>query len=308
MTRPKRDNRKTLYLLMDTETTKNNGLVFDMAYELFDRNGLTYEYGSFLFTDVLAIEEPFFKDKIATYWEMVYRKKIVPMSIHMARFLFNRMLEKYTSRNYKVVICAYNASFDVKHLGDTSAHLNKEKFVIKPNKNLLFYDLMHGWVENCPVDYGWTAPWTREAPWEPDPRTGRPQPWNIKTSAESVYQYITGKPDFIEKHVAFEDIVIEKVILFDILKRKKKLYIVESPKDFITPCWQIAQERCKVPIKARKEKELAFRATLEVDPNLKVRLENEPTIIFPDQEPTWQENKVSEPVGLVDNFKDTEEG
>src|SRR5690349_9795155 len=105
MTRPKRDNRKTLYLLMDTETTKKNGLVFDFSFELFDRFGLTYEYGSYLFTDILAIEEPFFKEKIANYWQYVYRKKIVPMPLHTVRFIFNRMLKKYANSNYKIVIC-----------------------------------------------------------------------------------------------------------------------------------------------------------------------------------------------------------
>jgi len=47
--------KQTLYLMLDTETTMKNGLVFDAAFELFDRSGNTYEYGSYLFSDVLAI-------------------------------------------------------------------------------------------------------------------------------------------------------------------------------------------------------------------------------------------------------------
>jgi hypothetical protein len=283
MTHRKRDNRKTLYLLMDTETTKNNGLVFDFSYELFDRHGLRYEYGSFLFTDILAIEEPYFKEKIANYWQHVFRKNIVPLPMHTVRFIFNRMIKKYTRRNYKIIICAYNAAFDVSHLGSTSINVNKEKFLIEMNENLYFYDLWEGWCEGCPIDYGYTAPWTHENPGTINPKTGKPFPWNVKTSAESVYQYISGKPDFIEKHVAFEDIVIEKVILFDILKRKKKLHIVQSPKDFVSMPWKIVQERCKKPIEERIAKELAYRETMASLPDLKPRLDeqNKPSIIFP---------------------------
>ena len=286
MTRPKRDSRKVLYLLMDTETTMKNGLVFDMAFKLFDRNGRMYEYGSYLFTDVLAIEEPYFKEKIATYWQYVYRKKIVPLPLHTVRFIFNRMLRKYTERNYKIVICAYNALFDVTHLGDTSRNLNKENFVIELNDNIKFFDLWHGWVSGCPVDYGYTAPFVHgKLAGTTNPKTKKAFSWNIKTSAEAVYQYIVDNPNFVEHHVAFEDIIIEEIILFDILKRKKKLHIVDNPKHFVSMPWKIAQERCRVPIEARKNKELSLREILESVPDISTRLDhmtdNKPTIVFP---------------------------
>lgn len=286
MTRTPRDRRKTLYLLMDTETTKNNGLVFDFAFELFDRHGFTYEYGSYVFTDILAIEEPFFKEKIADYWKHVYRRKITPMPMHTVRFLFNRMLKKYADSNYKIVICAYNANFDVTHLGSTSRNVNSEHFLTTKHDNIKFLDLWHGWADGCPVEYGYTAPWVHETPGRLNPKTGKPYSWNIKTSAESVYQYIIGNNNFIEKHVAYEDIVIEKVILFDMLKRKKKLHIVDSPKDFVSMPWKIVQERCAKPIEIRKEKQLQLYAMLDSVPKLAEQVEEtqQTSIVFPEQE------------------------
>lgn len=252
--------KKTLYLLLDTETTMKNGMVFDMAFSLFDRKGKRYEHGSFLFKDVLAIEEPFYKDKIAEYWNLAYKRKVKPMSVRAVRRYFNNMLENYLANN-KVIMCAYNAAFDTSHLGMTSENMVKKPFLSSKAKGLQFLDLWYAWVQGCPKNYGKHAPWTHEKPGTINPKNGRPLPWNIKTSAEAVYQFITKNPFFIEKHMAHSDIEIEQVILMDILKRKQKLPVVSSPKEFQAMPWKLAQERCKEYIIERIGKEQLLMET-----------------------------------------------
>lgn len=277
--------QKTLYCLMDTETTMKNGMVFDFAFDLFDRSGKTFESGSYLFTDVLAIEEPFYKEKIAQYWQLVYKHHIKPASLRVVRRVFNKTLQRYIKKGYKIVLCAYNAQFDITHLGETSENILSKKWLEPETKNLWFYDLWHGWVAGCPVDYGWTAPLTHEKAGQKNPKTGKPFPFNIKTSAEAVYSYLVDNPHFEEKHIAFSDILIEKVILLDILARKKKMHIVRSPKDFISHPWKIAQERCRGPIEARKLRQMSMAPILEAVPDITTKdapmAGDIPTIVFP---------------------------
>lgn len=263
--------RKTLFCLIDTETTMKNGMVFDFAYHLVDKNGQTYEKGSYLFTDVLAIEEPFYKEKIAQYWKLVYKKHIQPGSLRAVRHMYNAMLQRY--QGFKIVIAAYNAAFDTSHLALTSHNLLKKPWLWESNKNVLFFDLWHGWIVNCPVEYGYTAPFTV-------PAKGRPMTYNIQTSAEAVYKYISGNDKFKEKHIAYADLIIELVILLDIIKRKKKMHIVDHPKHFVSMPWKLAQQRCRGPIEFRKAKQLSMAEIIEQVPEA----ENESVITFPETE------------------------
>jgi len=262
--------KQTLYLMLDTETTMKNGLVFDAAFELFDRSGNTYEYGSYLFSDVLAIEEPFYKDKIAQYWALAFKGKVRPIRFRTFRKIFNDLLMRYLP-SYKIVICAYNAKFDIDHIGKNCKHLlDGAQFLNEKTKNVMFLDLWHAWVQGCPVDYGYFAPFSDKG--------------NLRTNAENVYRYISEHHNFEEKHIAHSDIVIEKVILMDILRRKKKLPLVSNPKDFVAMPWKLAQERCKVPIADRKKKQALMAPVLESIPDLTTRkghMTDEPTIVFP---------------------------
>jgi hypothetical protein len=244
-------NKKRLYCLIDTETTKHNGLVFDMAYELMDKNGQTYELESFLFKDVLAIEDPFYKEKIAEYWNLCYKQKVKPLSTKAVRRIFNKQMASYQNKGYEIVMTAFNAAFDIRVLGETSRDKIGKAWLEKDvaTKGIKLFDLWHGWVMGCPKNYGVTAAMSEKG--------------NIKTSAEEVFRYISHNPQFEEKHVAHSDIKIEKIILMDILKRKKKLHIVDSPKSFVAQPWKIAQERCRAAIEYRKAKQSSLTAVID---------------------------------------------
>lgn len=281
-------SKKTLYCLIDTETTMKNGLVFDFAFELLDRKMTIYEKGSYLFYDVLAIEEPWYKEKVAQYWSLTYKRYIKPASLRSVRYVFNRIMQQYLKDGYKIILCAYNATFDVTHLGKTSVNILSKQWLEPETKGLKFYDLWHGWVSGCPIEYGWTAPFVHgELAGQPIPnKPGKRYSWNIKTSAEAVYSYLTDDPNFEEKHIAYSDLFIEKVILADILARKKKMHVVNNPKEFISMPWQIAQQRCKGPIEARKvRRQLAMSQIIDMVPDVTAPETpfkgDTPTILFP---------------------------
>ncbi len=266
--------KRILYCIVDCETTKKNGLVFDMAYRVIDKKRTLYAVGSFLFKDVLAIEEAWYKEKVSQYWLLVNKGKIKPVTFKVGRRIFNRQIAALQAKGYKIIFCAYNAAFDISHLGMTSEELTKQKFL---DVKMPLFDLWHGWVAGCPVEYGYFAPFTVPAP-------GKKPAWNIKTSAEVVYKWLSDDAKFEEKHIAHSDVLIEEIILMDILKRKKKMHIVKSPKDFVAMPWKIAQERCKGPIEYRKAKQMSFEATVNKVPDISTRqghMTDKPTIVFP---------------------------
>jgi hypothetical protein len=256
---------------MDTETTMKNGLVFDFAFELFDKRGLTYESGSFLFKDVMSIEEPFYKEKIANYWVLASKKYVKPMTVRAVRRIVNNTLRKYTALGFQIIICAYNAQFDVTHMGMTSEELTGKKFLDPDIKGIKFFDLWHGWCVGCPIEFGYSAPMTPAG--------------NLRTTAETVFRYLTDNPNFVERHVAFFDLQIEKIILMDILKRKKKMHIVNSPKEFVSMPWKLVTQRCRKPIEFRKAKQESMAEIIEQVPDLSTKeghLKENPTIFFPE--------------------------
>lgn len=238
--------QKVAYVLVDTETTKRNGLVFDCAYIVFDRKGRELHKGSFLFKNVMAVEEPFYKEKIALYWKLVEKGKIRPVSFKAFREYFNLVLEKLQREGYRIILMAYNAEFDTRVLGTTTKALigPEEKFL---RVKVELFDLMHGWAVTCPAKYGETAPFSPKG--------------NLRTTAETVFRFESGDPNFVESHVAYADVQIERQIFNSILKRKKKLHIVSHPKDFVAQPWRVVQERCKRQIAKRKnDRQLAMQA------------------------------------------------
>jgi hypothetical protein len=151
--------------------------------------------------------------------------------------------------------------FDVGVLGKTTAALlgidpktgNPYKFLTVKVK---LFDVMHGWAATCPKDYGRTAPFNT-------PKPGRKPTGNVSTTAENVYRYEAQDPTFTERHVAFEDVKIEKQILLKILNRKKKMHIVTNPADFVGSPWKLVQERCSKYIRERDDYPL--KATMPME-------------------------------------------
>lgn len=146
--------------------------------------------------------------KMPKYWQGVYERKIVPMP-------FADVLRKLTATVdfYDVdAIAAYNAGFDNRAMGKTTEWMFDNPNWL--NRQVPIWDIWGGACSNiCNTEkfFKWAENhgYISEA-------------GNPKTSAEVVFQYITGKPDFEEEHTGMEDSEIEAAILFSVLRRKRK--------------------------------------------------------------------------------------
>jgi hypothetical protein len=88
-------------------------------------------------------------------------------------------------------------------------------------------DIWDAWADCCPMRY------TAEVS----------QSGNIRTRAQDVYRFESGQPDFEEAHTGYEDTKIEAQILLKVLARKRKLPIVNHPRDFAGSPWRKVQVR-----------------------------------------------------------------
>jgi hypothetical protein len=84
-------------------------------------------------------------------------------------------------------------------------------------------DIWGNWALSAPKCY--TAPATASGKF-------------LSTTAQNVYRFESQQPDFIEAHTAYEDTTIEAEILLKILRRKKRLKVVKTPREFDAQIWE----------------------------------------------------------------------
>ena len=59
--------RKNAFIVMDTETSAHNGLVFDFGWTTIDKQGNVLGKGDLNFLDVLTREKPYYVHKISNF-------------------------------------------------------------------------------------------------------------------------------------------------------------------------------------------------------------------------------------------------
>ncbi len=230
--------KKQVFVVLDTETTKRNGMVFDAGWTTIDRSGKLYGMGSFLFKDILEQDNPFYRHKIASYWQMAWNRDIRPVKFKVFRKLFNLHLAYLRAQGLQPIVCAYNAAFDTRVLSLTSKTMTGKPFLNAP---VLMLDIWDAWAKTCPKRY--------VAEVSPS--------GNIRTRAEDVFKFESNQPDFVEAHTGYEDTKIEAQILLKVLSRKRgKLPIVTHPKQFNAQPWRTVQQRLAGRVEAIKAAQL----------------------------------------------------
>jgi hypothetical protein len=219
--------KPTIFVVVDVETTKRDGLVFDIGWNAIDRKGKVYSQGSYLAYDVLQRDMPFYLEKIGLYYKRIANKTIRPLRFRTIRKKFNAEIIRLHNLGHRIIFCAYNAPFDASRLGDTSRKLTGSGFLQIPIHML---DIWHAWCETCPRNFTSTPS-----------KSGKF--WS--TSAESVYAWEMQLDYYVEPHIAFPDTLIESEILMRVLARKKKLPIVSKPDQFTGNPWKIANNRVR---------------------------------------------------------------
>lgn len=228
-----------LMLVIDTETlgnakSKKTLRVYDFGYIVRDRQGVIYEAGSFVVTDVfyqLAFEmqSAYYADKLPQYRQGVaHLGQWEPISFLQLKDLMTDVVRTYGIKR----VFAYNAAFDKAALNATTKALSNGFSSYFFPYGVEYCDL---WRPACEVimnnrNYfafaqlnGFTS-----------------EKGNVRTGAEACYSYLTSDGDYVEKHTGLEDVMIESEILTELFKSRKKLdFAVKG-----TP-WHIPQKKYK---------------------------------------------------------------
>ena len=212
--------QKNAYVVMDTETSFRNGLVFDFGWTTIDKRGNVLGSADLNFLDVICKEKPYYIHKIKGYARRQRKAIHKVTTFAVGQRLFNLHIQHLKAAGYRVILCAYNAGFDCRVLGGTSRAFGCGKF-LRHSVELL--DIWGNWALSAPKAY--TAPATASGKF-------------LSTTAQNVYRFESQQPDFIEAHTAYEDTTIEAEILLKILRRKKRLKVVKSPRDFDAQIWE----------------------------------------------------------------------
>ena len=224
------------YIVLDTETAPTfrhcdgqphpeTSLVYDVGWVVVDGNsGEFLETRSFLNTDVFFTQfmnSAYYAEKLPNYWDII-RDNVSEFDASNWYFdtflnIFNQFKEDV--REYEVRdIWAYNAKFDKTVLNHTIETLSNgyvrffAPYGVK-NTKVHWRDVWD--YASCITGSEKFVKWAMAH--EKLTASGNP-----KTSAECVYQYLTGDDGFVEEHTALSDAMIEAYILRKAKKRHKK--------------------------------------------------------------------------------------
>lgn len=200
--------KKPKYMVIDTETTLVSQQAFNIAYQITTHRGYQVEKKDFWLPEVLEEDTPWYPTPKPTTARSATRAQVHSQL-------------KEDEKKIDVAL-AYNSPFDQKAL---KATVDFE--FTKPVKDLWTAAAVY----LCDEEY---IEWARE--------TGKVTPkGNIKTSAETVYQFISGVDDFEELHTAYQDTQCEKEILKQLIAKGVDLSKLENH----PAPWRIVKKRAE---------------------------------------------------------------
>jgi len=215
--------KPTLFVITDIETTLRKRIAFDVAWRIIDRTGRQYNAGSYVIREAFKHDVPFFAEKLGHYFDDAYSQLIKPASILEVRAEYNRQISELIVAGHRVIACAFNAAFDFKYLPETVRELTGNPDARWLDQRVEIMDIWDYWGASVPLNY--TAAPTASGKY-------------ISTSAESAYRWEFNCADFVERHIAWHDCLIESDILIKALRRKKPMPIVQSPKQLAGAIWK----------------------------------------------------------------------
>ncbi len=213
---------KKLFMVLDTETLgiAPKNVVYDIAWKIVDKRGNVYKTCAYLVEEVICDKElmktAYYYDKMPHY-RMMYKQ-----GLRIMKPLEEIRQELISDLKTIDVFSAYNAQFDIgailKTFGIDINGMKKEIYCIWKNSAHI-YGLRKMYKEFC-IEYGLYS-----------------EVGNVKTNAECIYRYLTGKHDFIEEHTALEDVEIEHEILKHLFRQKKKNHW--KPMNWKSGAWKV---------------------------------------------------------------------
>lgn len=200
--------QKPKYMVLDTETTLNTQQAFNVAWQVTTHRGYQLKKKDFWLPEVLEDDQPWYPTP-----QPKTAKKATKAQVKQELLNDEKEID---------VALAYNCPFDQKALKATI-----EFEFTKPVKDLWTAAAVY----LCDEDY---IEWAREH----DKVTPK---GNIKTSAETVYQYISGVNEWVEEHTAYQDTQCEKEILKQLIAKGVDLTKLENH----PAPWRIVKKRAE---------------------------------------------------------------
>lgn len=225
-------DRTEKFLVVDVETANDVKcpLVYDIGFVVTNRHGEIFEAKHFIVEDIFCHEEEllrtcYYSKKIPEYYKLLADKKC-----ELVNFYSARQTILYFMRFYKITkVGAFNCYFDRFALNNTFRWLTKSKYRYFFPRGTDFFCI---WHMACQVIC--TQKKYLRFCFENMYYSNRGA---VKTNAETIYRYYLGTPNFDEKHMGLDDVVIETFILEKCYAQHKKM-----DTGINRMCWQIPQK------------------------------------------------------------------
>lgn len=224
--------KKNFYLVLDVETANStdDALVYDLGGAVCDKHGNIFDSFSFVVSDIFdqeaeLMQSAYYAQKLPKYHEGLRAGAFNRVSFNTARRHVADLIKLYSIEQ----VFAYNANFDLNALNKTQRWLTKSKYR---------YFLPYGIQFNCIWHMACQTICSQKTyrKWAIENGLVSPK-GNLKTSAETVYAYISNQDEFEEDHTGLQDVLIEVAILAHVFRQKKKV-----DRSINRLCWRIPQK------------------------------------------------------------------
>jgi DNA polymerase III epsilon subunit-like protein len=202
------------FIVIDTETAGafNCPLTYDIGFAVVDKTGHVYESHSYVIGDIFLdnkelMKTAYYADKIDNYWRDINSGKRKLRRFSTVKRIFKDVCDQYGIR----FVVAHNARFDDRALKNSQRVLSKGRYKSFFPRGIILLDSlkMARAVFSQDSDY-------RKFCLENNYITKRNQ---LRFTAEILYRFLINDTSFIEEHMGLEDVMIEKEILAECLRR-----------------------------------------------------------------------------------------
>lgn len=222
------DKRKNYIIGLDTETCNgimegdnldlSQSLVYDLGWAVTDKHGNIYRTRSFVIYETFCVmkdvmRSAYYADKIPKYWEEIKSGQRKLVSMWTARKVLFEDIKEFKVKN----IFAHNAGFDVRALNNTIRYISKSKYRWFFPRRIVMWDTL----KMSRQTIGKQKSYIRYC--ERNGYMTRHKVPQVRLTAEIIYRYITGNPDFNESHTGLEDVLIETKIFNHCVRQHKKM-------------------------------------------------------------------------------------
>ena len=222
------DRRKNYYIVLDTETCNgimtdegldlSCSLVYDIGWQVIDKQGNVYEKRSFIIDEIFNDEREMMNSAYYANKIPMYEKELAEGKRTLTHFYNVRRLMFQDCRTYDIkAIIAHNAPFDYNATNNTQRWLTKSKYRYFLPYGIPIFDTMKMALDTIAKEKGYNNFCEREGFMT---KHKNPRP---RVTAEILYKYITGDYDFKENHTGLEDVEIESVIFTECMKKHKRM-------------------------------------------------------------------------------------